>query len=566
MTCKAAAESDFYVFIFFFSAVRNQLHFIQTQRVFTENKMIQQSLHISRKATATKKLLMLVLLVSAGLAGCATNPVTGKNELSLISEAQELSIGQQQYAPLRQAQGGDYVADVQVGSYVNDVGQRLASVSDRKLPYEFKVLNNSVPNAWALPGGKICINRGLLTELRSESELAAVLGHEIVHAAAKHGAKGMQRGMLLQGAVMAATIAVASQNADYANVAQLGAGIGAQLINQKYGREAERESDLYGMKYMARAGYDPQGAVELQKTFVKLSEGRQQNWLSGLFASLPPSPERVENNIEIAAKLPKGGEIGSERYKREIAHLVKTKPAYESYHDAQKALADGDTAEAQRLVKKAIAIEPREGHFHSLLGDIEQKNKRYETALKYYQKAISLNDSFFYYHLKSGLVNERLKRNTASKASLERSLELLPTANAYNSLGNIARMESRFDEAKQYYAKAAGHRSAAGKAAFGSLVDLDLADNPSKYIQLRTGVDKSGQVVALINNPTPRNVTGLVIALQYPDAKGRLRQVQRQLQGQLRAGKQEQVNLGITIDPKKARQVRSKVVAARVAE
>jgi predicted Zn-dependent protease len=122
---------------------------------------------------------MLILLASVGLAGCATNPVTGKNELSLISETQKISIGKQQYAPMRQAQGGDYMVDPMVGSYVNNVGQRLASVSDRKLPYEFKVLNNSVPNAWALPGGKIFINRGLLTELKSESELAAVLCHEI---------------------------------------------------------------------------------------------------------------------------------------------------------------------------------------------------------------------------------------------------------------------------------------------------------------------------------------------------------------------------------------------------
>ena len=513
-----------------------------------------------------KKLLVFVLLASVGLAGCATNPVTGKNELSLISEAQELSIGKQQYAPLRQAQGGDYVVDPKVGSYVNDVGQRLASVSDRKLPYEFKVLNNSVPNAWALPGGKICINRGLLTELKSESELAAVLGHEIVHAAAKHGAKGMQRGMLLQGAVMVATVAVADQNADYANVAQLGASIGAQLINQKYGRDAERESDYYGMKYMARAGYDPQGAVGLQKTFVKLSEGRQQNWLSGLFASHPPSPERVTNNIQTAAELPKGGEIGRNRYKRKIAHLVKTKPAYESYHKAQKALADGNTARAKDLVRKAIAVEPREGHFYSLLGDIEQKNKRYKTALKYYDKAIGLNDNFFYYHLQSGLVNERLRRNTDSKQRLERSVELLPTADAFNSLGNIARKEGRFDEAKQYYAKAAGHQSAAGKAAFGSLVDLDLADNPGKYIQLRIGANKTGQVMALINNPTPRNITNLVIALQYPDAKGRLQQLQYQLQGQVQAGTQRQVNLGIMIEQQQARQVRGKIVTARVAK
>jgi tetratricopeptide (TPR) repeat protein len=115
-----------------------------------------------------------------------------------------------------------------------------------------------------------------------------------------------------------------------------------------------------------------------------------------------------------------------DRYQRKLARLIETKPAYEAYGKVQKALADGDTTIVKRLVKKAIAIEPREGHFHSLLGDIEQKNKRYKAALKYYDKAIALNDNFFYYHLQRGLVNERLNKKAASR----RSLELLPTANA----------------------------------------------------------------------------------------------------------------------------------------
>ena len=150
----------------------------------------------------------LALLAAVVLfAGCATNPVTGEKDFMLVSESQELSIGKQNYSPLRQAQGGDYVADPQLQAYVDEVGQKLAAVSDRKLPYEFHVINNSVPNAWALPGGKIAINRGLLVELDSEAELAAVLGHEVTHAAAKHSAQQMSRGMLLQGAVLATVVA-----------------------------------------------------------------------------------------------------------------------------------------------------------------------------------------------------------------------------------------------------------------------------------------------------------------------------------------------------------------------
>jgi beta-barrel assembly-enhancing protease len=135
---------------------------------------------------------MLVLVLV--LAACGTNPVTGKKEVQFVSESSELATGAREYAPTRQSEGGDLKILPELTVYVNGVGQKLAAVSDRQLPYEFTVLNSSVPNAWALPGGKIAINRGLLTELDNEAELAAVLSHEIVHAAARHGAKAQERG------------------------------------------------------------------------------------------------------------------------------------------------------------------------------------------------------------------------------------------------------------------------------------------------------------------------------------------------------------------------------------
>ncbi len=189
------------------------------------------------------------------LAGCVINPVTGDRELALVSADQEIAIGEQQYAPSQQMQGGDYALDPELNAYVAGVGQKLAAVSDRQLPYEFVVLNSSVPNAWALPGGKIAVNRGLLTELNSEAELAAVLGHEIVHAAARHGALAMQRGLLLQGALLATQ--VAAQRSDYGGLTVGAASLGAQLLTMRNSREAELESDLYGMRYMKAAGYDP---------------------------------------------------------------------------------------------------------------------------------------------------------------------------------------------------------------------------------------------------------------------------------------------------------------------
>ncbi|MFZ2982674.1 MAG: M48 family metalloprotease, partial [Sphingobium sp.] len=136
--------------------------------------------------------ILVVVITSLLLSACGTNPVTGKRELQFVSESQEIAIGQQNYAPARQQQGGDYIIDPELTAYVQSVGNKLAAVADRKLPYEFVVLNDSVPNAWAMPGGKIAFNRGLLYELNSEAELAAVLSHEIVHSAARHGAKGME--------------------------------------------------------------------------------------------------------------------------------------------------------------------------------------------------------------------------------------------------------------------------------------------------------------------------------------------------------------------------------------
>ena len=150
-------------------------------------------------------------------------------------------MGVDNYAPTQQMEGGKYNVDKDLSVYVNGVGQRLAAVSDRPLPYEFVVLNNPVPNAWALPGGKIAVNSGLLLELNNEAELAAVLGHEVVHAAARHGAQSMTRGIFLQGALLVTALSV--DDNEYSNYIMGAASVGAQLVSLKYGRDDELEAD-----------------------------------------------------------------------------------------------------------------------------------------------------------------------------------------------------------------------------------------------------------------------------------------------------------------------------------
>lgn len=501
--------------------------------------------HCSQRQTSishTLPLLFATTMLTFGLGGCATNPVTGKSEISIISEAWELKTGEQQYAPARQSQGGDYLADEEVQAYVSEVGQKVAAASDRKLPYEFSVINNGVPNAWALPGGKISINRGLLTELGSEAELAAVLGHEVVHSAARHGAKGVERGTILQVATAAAGIATA--NTDYGKYVAVGAGLGSQLINSRYGRGAESESDRYGMDYMSRAGYDPQGAVDLQQTFVDLSGQKDSSFLDGLFASHPPSKQRLEANKAYAKTLPKGGITGKARYQQVMARLNETKPAYENYEKARQMAKDNRPKEARKLVNLAIKKEPNEGHFHSFLGDLELDAKRYTSAQNAYSEAIELNPGFFYPHLQSGITSEKQDALKQAKSRLNRSIELLPTAQAYNALGNIAERQGNTDEAREYFAAASQDPSASGQAALNSLIKIDVARNPGAFIGIRYGRNNASAIQVEIANRAPRAFKNVVLSIRYIDQKGSARSSQRQI-GLLGAGEAKLINTGL---------------------
>ena len=492
--------------------------------------------------TGIPKLALSTFLLAAVLSGCATNPVTGKSEISLVSESWELKTGAQNYLPARQSQGGDYVADPQVQAYVQEVGNKLAAVSDRDLPYEFAVINNSVPNAWAMPGGKIAINRGLLTELGSEAELAAVLGHEIVHAAAKHSAQAVQRGVMLQAAVLATGIA--TKDSDYGQVAAIGAGAGAALINSKYGRDDERESDVYGMNYMSRAGYNPQGAVELQQTFVALKDGKAANFLEGLFASHPPSQERVATNRQHAATLPSGGIEGRQRYEQMMARLIESKPAYEAYDEARQAVADNRLKAARRLVQQAIDSEPREGHFYALLGDIEADEDDLNAADRAYDQAVNLNPNFFYPLMRSGVINERQGRIAKAKRRLNRSLELLETAEAYNTLGAIAEREGNLQQAEELYARAAQDSGAAGQTALTSLVSLRSKSNPAALVSLRWGIGADGKVLIEATNKTPRTLMGIDLQIRLVDAQGISRSYNQRLVV-LSPGQVTQVSTGL---------------------
>ncbi len=415
--------------------------------------------------------LFLALAVLVLPSGCSVNPVTGERQLSLMSEAQEIQLGKQHYARTQQASGGDYILDPALNRYISEVGQKLARYSKRShLPYEFVVLNDSSPNAWALPGGKIAINRGLLLALDSEAELAAVLAHEIVHADAGHTAQSQGLGTLLGAAQVGANILLSRSGHNSALAQQGIAGLG--LYGQtSYSRSRELQADEYGMRYMRAAGYDPQAAVRLQQTFVELSKGRQASGFDLLFASHPPSQSRVDANRQTALTLPAGGELGEARYQRAIAALKRRQPAYELADQAQKAIIEENYAEAVKLADRAIAIESRESLFYEIKGVAQSGLNRPSEALKSFNQSVALNPGFFRPLLRRGMLRKELKSMSDAEQDLKASLTMLPTQIAYIELGGIAEERNDCREAVSYYQRA----SQAGSANQKALQDKILA-------------------------------------------------------------------------------------------
>lgn len=443
--------------------------------------------------------------------GCATNPVTGQRELSFISESQEVELGRQYYGPTQQTQGGPYKTIPSLTTYVNEIGQKLARESDRPdLPYEFVVLNNGTPNAWALPGGKIAINRGLLSALENEAEMAAVLAHEVVHAAARHSAQQMERQTLGGAIATAAVIGVGAAVSDNPNrdlivgAAHTTASLGAQVIFARYSREAEKEADYYGMHYMSRAGYDPQAAVTLQEKFVKLSEGRNPNWLEGLFASHPPSQERVEKNRETAASLPAGGRLGRADYQAQVRPLMEAQSAYNAYQQAAQAFENGEVDASLNLVNKAIGQLPEESHFYGLKARLLAKKGNSRGALQAIETAIAKNSDYFAFHMIEGQIQSELGNRSQAQVAFQRSNELLPTAESQAALGFLALEAGNESRAFEFLSQAAQYSNTkAGSAAQQALLPLDMERNPGKYLQAKPQLDGQGMLQVLLRNRGP---------------------------------------------------------------
>lgn len=406
-------------------------------------------------------LLLLQLVALALLAqGCAVNPVTGKRELQLVrfTPEEEVRLGAQAYGPAVQEQGGFY-RDPALERYVQEVGMRVARVSQRPdLDYRFRVLNSSVPNAFALPGGFIVINRGLLVGLRNEAEMAAVLAHETGHVTARHSLAAYQRAMAAN--LLLAGIAVGTGGKQ--GVMQLSA-ITTNLLQNGFSREQERESDNLGLDYMVKAGYNPEGAIQLQEYFYSELEGKKNPlFIEGIFRTHPFSKDRLEAaRREIAAKYPDTLKnprytLQEAEYRQKTARLREVQKAYDLYDEGEKLFARKNYAGAMEKYRAAAAREPDQAPFHSAIGRAFLAQNNVAAAQDALQKAIRLDDQLFEPQFLLGATRYKQKDYRQAIPALEKSMDLLPSkeaagllAQSYRAIGDTANAQKYEEMTKQ---------------------------------------------------------------------------------------------------------------------
>jgi len=260
------------------------------------------------------------IVAGALVAGCSTNPATGKSEILLVSESQEIEMGNQMLASAR-ATLGTY-PDSGVQRYVRAVGERLAAASERPgLPWVFEVVEDPEVNAFAAPGGKIFMTRGILAFFGSEAELAGVLGHEIGHVTARHSAQQMTREQLATVGLIAGSI-LSSQVAQNAGALQQGLG----LLFLSYSRGDESQADELGFRYMRRLRYDPRAMSETFQTLARVGELAGGGKVPTRASSHPDPGDRFQKAEQRAATVPadslRTAVINRDTYLRAIDGIV----------------------------------------------------------------------------------------------------------------------------------------------------------------------------------------------------------------------------------------------------
>ncbi len=392
--------------------------------------------------------LCLALLLFPAFTGCVTtNPVTGQQQLALVSEADEIALGRQQMEEWIQVNEGPF-PDPKLQSYVHAVGSRIASASHRPgLPYQFVVLNNPELNAVTLPGGKTMIHRGLLAELKNEDQLAALVAHEVGHSAAMHITSQITQqtfsGLLL-GGLQWGLAKGGVQGSDYY---LQGAGFGTQLVLLRFSRDMERQADGLALEYLARAGYNPKALLDLMNI---LHSNDRSGLRMTLLQSHPLTDERIANVQQGLARIP--ADIVNRPYhlsdfQPAMALLQSKAEAFAWEKSARAAVERRDYATAEKDLRKAIAEFPGYAPFYAHLTFVQLKAGRYGEARKTAAEAQRFGPNLFLCQSMAGLAYYSARDYASALRAFQAADRILPnvltvqfyTAECYFHMGDRRR-------------------------------------------------------------------------------------------------------------------------------
>ncbi|MBF0169552.1 MAG: M48 family metalloprotease [Nitrospinae bacterium] len=335
-----------------------------------------------------------VALWAVGIAGCASNPVSGRGELMLVTPDEERELDRLR-APIQLSADYGAIDDPALVAYVGAVGAAVASTSQRRdLPWSFTPVDALYVNAYAFPAGSVGVTRGMLLELSSEAELAALLGHETGHVNARHAAARMSAGrvarMVVEGAAGLLEVIVPGAD-DLTDMAYGLGGLGAGLLLARYSREDERQADALGIAYMTAAGYPATGMVDLLGR-LRDTSGARPDLVTTLFATHPMSDERYARARREAKRYPsKEPPLHlRERYMEATALLRRRRGAIVEGQKGERALREGRFDDAAIHFALGIRRAPDDYALHLLSARLTLAQKRPAEAIPLAEGAMAI--------------------------------------------------------------------------------------------------------------------------------------------------------------------------------
>jgi predicted Zn-dependent protease len=447
---------------------------------------------------ARLRTFLILLLAGAALAlvlspAFVRDPVTGRLTLGLINpdDAEEVRQGREHAAAFVAANDGVY-PDPEAAEFLGGIARRIGALSHRpKLPYRFTLLDTSVPNAFALPGGEVFLTRGLLVRLEEEADFAFVMAHEIAHVNHRHAVKAMNDALVVGygTTVLSDPLGDERERERAAGLAAAGGG----LLLLKFSRGQEYEADVLGAEYARRAGYDPRRALAVFRTFARLRAegGGKDGLLETMLSSHPLDGDREERlAATIARRWPDlrraAPAASSPRWKSLVARVRAATPAYDRLDRARsaaaRALAAGDRGGAARAASEiAAAALPGHALFPAVEGSIRLALGEAPAARERLERAVALDPRLYLARVRLSALEAAAGRFDRAAAEARAAAALDPSsAGALNLLGRA--LEGAGDRpgavvAHEAAARLAPSGGAEERAALARLAALD----PRRY-------------------------------------------------------------------------------------